>query len=222
MTAEDPLPPKVVDVKLAAIAMREGSDGSSDNDVAPVDLRKKPPASKAKEKAKGKASSSATKASSSATKAKQASVAAEQTTPTKSVATKAKKGDKLSQEKHAKPVAEAEPPAQACRVNYFDAVAWGQVKQTVATKKSYIQYWDTEEEKWKCVFSSSHSLNERFSEFLCEQMKEPFMNMEKVKELGTMLKTGEIKLSDNWRDGGIQFGGESADSSMHGSATDID
>ena len=126
----------------------------------------------------------------------------------------------MSQEKHVKAVLGVEPAAKACRVYHFSTLAWGEVKQTVATKKSYIQYYDTEEKKWKCIFSSSHPLNERFSEFLVEQMKAPIMTTEKIKELGTMLKNGEIKLEENWRDGGIMFGGESADSSMYGSATD--
>ena len=214
LTAQTPLPPKVTDVRIAATAAREETEseyGSSlgDDDVDTADLAKRPAAVMSKAKAKPTAKPAPVRKKSAA-----AATIADviPSTPSRKVAKAVKSGDISSTENVGKPVIVA-PPLQVCRVQKFSTRAWGLVKQTVASKKSYIQYYDHDAGgKWKCVFSTTNPQHEKFTDFISDQMMAECSTPAKIKDLGHELKTGGIKLPANWRDEGILFGGESVDS----------
>ena len=99
-----------------------------------------------------------------------------------------------------------------CSVAYFQTPTWDKVKHTVATRKSYLQYYDHDMVKWVCLFSCTHPQHKLYSDFMADQVAAPGAHLDRLKDIGKMLKNGEIKVDSEWRDRGIIFGGESGDS----------
>ena len=62
------------------------------------------------------------------------------------------------------------------------------------------------------LFSSTHPQHKMYSEFMKDQALAPGAHIDRFKDIGEMLKNGEIKIDSEWRDRGIIFGGESGDS----------
>ena len=109
-----------------------------------------------------------------------------------------------------------------CKVTMFATTMYDKVKHTVATRKSYIQYYDHDEQRWKCLFSSTAPEHRTWSEFMVDQMKDPHGNLDKFKEIARMFKLGQLKVPQDWCERGVVFGGESADSRSMDSAMDED
>ena len=99
-----------------------------------------------------------------------------------------------------------------CNVVYFSTPTWDRVKHTTASRKSYLQYYDHDDQKWHCLYSSTNVEHKRYAEFIADQLLAPQIHIEHIKDLAKLLRTGEIKLMEDWRERGIVFGGESADS----------
>ena len=57
---------------------------------------------------------------------------------------------------------------------------------------------------------------------MVDQVKNPFANLDKLKEVGEMTKLGQLKIPDDWRERGIVFVGESADLRSCSDALDED
>ena len=127
-----------------------------------------------------------------------------------------------SGKKGAKPALAVSASDPWCKVTTFSTKQYDKVKHTVASRKSYIQYFDHDENRWVCLFSTTHDEHRKWSTFMVDQVQSPDANIDKLKEVGKMIKLGQLKIPEDWRERGICFGGESADSRSCSTADDED